>query len=74
MSRAFQNTLEEYLRVDVKEHGKQLLLAMTASPYLPANPHKKLKFQFRLLNDDCSDGCAYHEISLVLRSWLLPDH
>ncbi|KAK0506561.1 hypothetical protein EDD18DRAFT_1342951 [Armillaria luteobubalina] len=52
MSRAFQNTLEEYLRVDVKERGKQLLLAMTASPYLPTNPDKKLKFQFRLLNDN----------------------
>ncbi|KAK0474600.1 hypothetical protein IW261DRAFT_1422890 [Armillaria novae-zelandiae] len=43
VSRAFQNSLEEYLRVNVKERGKQLLLAMTASPYLPANPHKKLK-------------------------------
>ncbi|KAK0184273.1 hypothetical protein F5146DRAFT_1145703 [Armillaria mellea] len=31
-------------------HGKQLLLAMMASPYLPANPDKKLVFQFRLLN------------------------
>ncbi|KAK0224257.1 hypothetical protein IW262DRAFT_1295892 [Armillaria fumosa] len=52
VSRAFQNALKEYLRVNVKERGKQLLLAMTASPYLPANPDKKLKFQFRLLNDD----------------------
>lgn len=43
VSRAFQNALEEYLRVDIKERGKQLLLAMTASPYLPANPDKKLK-------------------------------
>ncbi|KAK0489979.1 hypothetical protein EDD18DRAFT_1109850 [Armillaria luteobubalina] len=43
MSRAFQNTLKEYLRVNVKEQGKQLLLAMTASPYLPTNPDKKLK-------------------------------
>ncbi|KAK0492019.1 hypothetical protein EDD18DRAFT_1358441 [Armillaria luteobubalina] len=52
MSRAFQNALEEYLRVDIKERGKQLLLAMMASPYLPTNPDKKLKFQFRLLNND----------------------
>ncbi|KAK0496035.1 hypothetical protein EDD18DRAFT_1353652 [Armillaria luteobubalina] len=52
VSRAFQNALEEYLRVDIKERGKQLLLAMTASPYLPTNPDKKLKFQFRLLNND----------------------
>lgn len=43
VSRTFQNALEEYLRVDIKERGKQLLLAMTASPYLPANPDKKLK-------------------------------
>ncbi|KAK0499190.1 hypothetical protein EDD18DRAFT_1350613 [Armillaria luteobubalina] len=52
VSRAFQNALEEYLRVDIKERGKQLLLAMMASPYLPTNPDKKLKFQFRLLNND----------------------
>ncbi|KAK0490164.1 hypothetical protein EDD18DRAFT_1358802 [Armillaria luteobubalina] len=52
VSRAFQNTLKEYLRVDVKERGKQLLLAMMACPYLPTNPDKKLKFQFRLLNDN----------------------
>ncbi|KAK0227409.1 hypothetical protein EDD85DRAFT_794675 [Armillaria nabsnona] len=52
VSCAFQNALKEYLRVDIKERGKQLLLAMTASLYLPANPNKKLKFQFRLLNDN----------------------
>ncbi|KAK0229895.1 hypothetical protein EDD85DRAFT_793784 [Armillaria nabsnona] len=52
VSCTFQNALEEYLRVDIKECRKQLLLAMMASPYLPANPDKKLKFQFRLLNNN----------------------
>ncbi|PBK71944.1 hypothetical protein ARMSODRAFT_973484 [Armillaria solidipes] len=46
----FRSKLEEYLKVDVVGRGTELLMAMTASPHLPVDPEKQLKFDFKLWN------------------------
>ncbi len=50
----FRGRLEEYLKADVVGRGAELLTAMTASPYLPADPYKRLKVRREIVI--CSEG------------------
>ncbi|KAK0192030.1 hypothetical protein F5146DRAFT_999288 [Armillaria mellea] len=59
----FRGRLEEYLKADIVCHGAELLTAMTASPYLPADPDKKLKY-----------GKSERPFSDYLYAWMLILH